>query len=582
MKFFEFFAVTLTACLAVDECDRGWSQQGACTPRLVTDGNLWWGGDAVARADLLVIGQLQTAGVDALAFTRDPATGDFGSAIPLTPPVGLSTSTMGWIVDTSDRWIAVSSRYVSRVDVFDRTRAGFPFVTSISVATPVSVELTDTWMMIGSQRPPYSITPGEVLWYEWDELTGWSLRERVQPGIGAPHQPTTGYGCSITSSDPWVAIGDHQGSMYWNVGNLGNGVVSLYRFTGAGDLEYRGQIPAPPTMTTGDAFGGVVSMSEDVLAVGIIASTVIDVAAPYHADTVFVFRETGSGPQPWELSQALTLGGTPFRCNFGHDLAVRHGVVAVTTPWYSTYNGGGQRSLLHQFRIDPYTDEFFLERVLDSQTSAPPFQWGTIWTQVALEDDLLCMTRTVSGPVSRPAAIVFPPGSTDCDGNGIADGCELLLATRFDDNRNGWSDVCELAGVRYCSPAPANSTGTPARISAFGATTVATIALELIAAGLPPAQPGYFLASRENRATPMPGAWNGVLCVDGAPITRHVGGVLMSSAEGRMTARLDLPLLHMPAGPVPILPGEVWYFQAWFRDPGATSNFSDAVGVRFE
>ena len=32
-----------------------------------------------------------------------------------------------------------------------------------------------------------------------------------------------------------------------------------------------------------------------------------------------------------------------------------------------------------------------------------------------------------------------------------------------------------------------------------------------------------------------------------------------------------------------VLPGEVWNFQAWFRDndPRATSNFTDAVSVVF-
>ena len=32
-----------------------------------------------------------------------------------------------------------------------------------------------------------------------------------------------------------------------------------------------------------------------------------------------------------------------------------------------------------------------------------------------------------------------------------------------------------------------------------------------------------------------------------------------------------------------ILPGETWYFQAWFRDknPAATSNFSDAIAIAF-
>ena len=51
-----------------------------------------------------------------------------------------------------------------------------------------------------------------------------------------------------------------------------------------------------------------------------------------------------------------------------------------------------------------------------------------------------------------------------------------------------------------------------------------------------------------------------------------------------MSLQLDLLNTPTPAGPVAILPGETWYFTAWFRDsnPGPTSNFTDAVSILFQ
>ncbi|MDG1049454.1 MAG: hypothetical protein P8R46_04535 [Planctomycetota bacterium] len=53
---------------------------------------------------------------------------------------------------------------------------------------------------------------------------------------------------------------------------------------------------------------------------------------------------------------------------------------------------------------------------------------------------------------------------------------------------------------------------------------------------------------------------------------------------GRARVLLNRPFVPDGLGGLlPILPGETWYFQYWFYDPGATpsTGFSDALGVTF-
>ena len=84
--------------------------------------------------------------------------------------------------------------------------------------------------------------------------------------------------------------------------------------------------------------------------------------------------------------------------------------------------------------------------------------------------------------------------------------------------------------------------------------------------------------------TMVPGS-QGNLCLAG-PIGRFVGPgqILASGTTGSFTLMLDLNQLPTPTGLVSALPGDTWFFQAWFRDmgaTGATSNFSDGVAVDF-
>jgi len=140
----------------------------------------------------------------------------------------------------------------------------------------------------------------------------------------------------------------------------------------------------------------------------------------------------------------------------------------------------------------------------------------------------------------------------------------------------------ELVGTSYCSPAEPNSSGTGARIVAQGSNMVAQNDLTLVAYNLPTAKFGYFLVSATQGFTPFPGGSQGTLCL-GGQIGRYANQVQSSGSGGTFSLAIDLGALPVKP-PHAVQPGETWNFQVWCRDlnPGATSNFTDAVSVLFQ
>jgi len=137
-------------------------------------------------------------------------------------------------------------------------------------------------------------------------------------------------------------------------------------------------------------------------------------------------------------------------------------------------------------------------------------------------------------------------------------------------------------GFSYCGPAVPNSSGGPAEIRATGSDVVADADFHLVAEQLPPNQFGYFLTSKTQGFVANPGGSQGNLCLGGV-IGRFASQVQSSGAAGSFTIQVDLTKLPPPLN-VPVLPGDTWSFQAWFRDknPSTTSNFTDGVSVAFQ
>lgn len=171
--------------------------------------------------------------------------------------------------------------------------------------------------------------------------------------------------------------------------------------------------------------------------------------------------------------------------------------------------------------------------------------------------------------------------SDDCDGNERPDIWEIATGAAADWNGDGVLDSCSSAN--FCD-ATVNSSGDAAVMGALGSPVLAENALTLTSALLPPNRFGYFLTSFGTDYIPLFGGGMGNLCL-AAPIYRlstpPSGQVLDSGSQGRFI--LDLDLNVMPSG-ITLQPGDVLFFQAWFRDVVGgtqTSNTSDGLEIRF-
>ena len=138
-------------------------------------------------------------------------------------------------------------------------------------------------------------------------------------------------------------------------------------------------------------------------------------------------------------------------------------------------------------------------------------------------------------------------------------------------------------GARYCTPV-ANSTGRPALMNLQGSALVADNNVTLTAEFLPPNQFGFFLGSMTQGFDQQPGGSQGNLCLDGQ-IARfdEPSEIANAGPSGTFSIPIDLTVIPGPMGLVSVMAGETWNFQAWYRDvnPGAVSNFTDAISVTF-
>lgn len=190
--------------------------------------------------------------------------------------------------------------------------------------------------------------------------------------------------------------------------------------------------------------------------------------------------------------------------------------------------------------------------------------------------DLLSGTST-STQLSTPRYI---PSAVEVEGR-------ILIAGGFS-NSSGSVIVSAVVdifddtlGNAYCAPAIPNSTGAPASLRLEGAPgTLASGQVSLVAAQLPEASAGYFLASLTQDSVPGAGGSQGTLCLGGS-VGRYAMSPFFTAFDGTSTQLVDLTSLPNPAGSVSALAGETWSFQAWYRDanPTATTNFTPGVSL---
>ena len=149
---------------------------------------------------------------------------------------------------------------------------------------------------------------------------------------------------------------------------------------------------------------------------------------------------------------------------------------------------------------------------------------------------------------------------------------------------NGVNDRCEALGLQYCSPGIPNSTGLPGSLVILGTNAVSQNDFQIGARSLPTGSFGLFIASPGQATPATPAGSQGNLCLATNFGVGIGGGVLRSGAAGTFFGTVDLSAMPLPGGPVAVVPGDTWHFQAWHRDanPSATTNFTNAMSVTFE
>ncbi len=126
-----------------------------------------------------------------------------------------------------------------------------------------------------------------------------------------------------------------------------------------------------------------------------------------------------------------------------------------------------------------------------------------------------------------------------------------------------------------------NSSGRTGALLANGSASLTDANLTLQASRRPQGATCLFLCSLGEGSIAAPGDAYGTLCL-GAPIRRFTASSQVGAAGPNGARALDLPLDAFPEGlgTRPVMAGESWYFQAWYRD-GAASTFTDSTNVSF-
>lgn len=189
----------------------------------------------------------------------------------------------------------------------------------------------------------------------------------------------------------------------------------------------------------------------------------------------------------------------------------------------------------------------------------------------------------VGGPRRPYISTSWAPGGVgpefDCNNNGILDSDDIANGTSEDLNGNFVPDECEVVGSTYCPSLP-NSTGVGAGLLATGSDVAADEQLTLTGYDMPVAETCLFICSPNQGLVMNPGNNMGNLCVVRTEFARFKQNILTTDANGRAVLEVD-PWVVLTTPPQPILAGQTWNFQAWYRD-GATSNFTDAVEIAFQ
>ncbi|MBL4771440.1 MAG: hypothetical protein JKY61_09940 [Planctomycetes bacterium] len=528
-----------------------------------------------------------------------------GEGVRLLDPNPIVWGYNGSQTAISGRWMFVASGhggtpsipYSGKVMVYRRTADGFSLFQEIFPASPRNGEQFgwfsmkasgDVLVVCSENYPAQLLGTGRTVVYRFDGTT-WALDANLlSPYAAGPPYRWFGTRAAISGDDlvvGAVGLGDAlpDGSQSWR-----GGFHYYHYFQGQWQLQQIWE-PAANASSNHKGYGGTLELDGTTLYCGSggysrpLLMELDPVSKQFH-----VVRELFS-PIP---------GVSPFYTYS----------VAIDEPWMAigmSYRDGGYVGSVSLYEKTS-TGWIFREVLQDDNPSGLFDAFGF---SLALKGERLLVGAISAGDVRqhhkaegvsylferdfqgqwKEQYSIHPPdrhAAYDFGWSGaLGDGVVIVGDRYYHDgaNPNGGAFAFEFPiGADVCSGV-VNSTGQPGQIRALGTTIAAEGNLRMQAVNLPANQAGYFLASRQTGFFPNSGGSLGTLCLAGSILRLNTPAHLgLSGADGRRTIQLDPAAFPSPGHP-PILSGQTWIFQYWYRDnqPTPATNFTGATAVMF-
>lgn len=323
----------------------------------------------------------------------------------------------------------------------------------------------------------------------------------------------------------------------------------------------------------------------------VVAGALWDQGAKEDVGAVFVF-DILLGQQRHRLFAPDRAAGD----RFGHALAASDGRALISSPYW---DGTGRQDVGKVYLVDLGTGALLREiSAPDPETKGAYFG-----SSVALAEGVLVVGAPGSDRVVRNGGLVYlfdeqghllhhfgDPAEHDRYGQRlVASGERALVGVPAADPQGASSGEAHLVclerdlGVPFCGPANLNSTGEAAEAATFGNFDLGCARFDLRVSQVPPGALCAALVAEHEDFVSL--AWGGVgnLCL-AQPIGLFADDVAAAGPDGLVTLALNVNAPLPPPLGEPVLSGQTWRFQVWYRDQhlNLVSNFSDGVAVTFD
>jgi hypothetical protein len=537
---------------------------------------------ALALSLLVVPCYAQNRLADNVFVSEDPSTEEF---------FGRSLASDGeWLFASSHISTVQGVREAGKIVVYRRGPGGFVWFQNIESPAPFPAEILGgngfavdgDFFVVGSPAFPDEFNPeGRAYVYRFDGVR-WTLDGILKQAVSAPRD---GYAKTIAMTGETVFVGAPGG------GTASNGTIYIYRRIQGAWTEI--QVWSPPLpikvgeaiAANGDVF---VSASERARRADILERNASGLWV--HTQALDSITVLVNDQREWAvdaLGETIAIGMDETNAILPGSVVVLDRVAGLWTEvavlQAPDSNGRGDR---FGFAVDLEGNRLIVGAP-DAVSPPGTMQagWDAPGAAYVYERDssgiFQFQWKLVREDSSRLEELGY---SVTLSGDNAVVGDRLGVMAPGHLPGDGYVAVFDLPmGDEICSGV-ANSTGVAAWIEVLGSKAASEGFVRLRAGGLPSGLAGLFLGAKATGFVANPGGSQGNLCLGGS-IARFNRGGQYGAPGANGTFELELNTQHLPFSPgVPILAGESWTFQFWYRDlnAGQNTNFSSAVEVLFE